>query len=31
MRFNPQETTGSRLRLRYGVDLRYELTGKADF
>lgn len=31
MRFNPQETMGSRVRLRYSVDLRYELTGNADF
>ena len=31
MRFNPQETTGSRLRLCYSVDLHYELAGKADF
>ena len=27
MRFNPQETTGSRVRLRYSVDLHYELSG----
>lgn len=31
MRFNPQETTGSRVRLRYSVDLHYELAGKGDF
>lgn len=31
MRFNPQETTGSRVRLRYSVDLHYDLAGPADF
>src|SRR4051812_28804748 len=31
MRFNPQETTGSRVRLRYSVDLHYELAGAAEF
>ena len=31
MRFNPQETTGSRVRLRYSVDLRYDLAGPAEF
>ncbi len=31
MRFNPHETTGSRVRIRYSVDLRYELAGKSDF
>jgi transglutaminase-like putative cysteine protease len=31
MRFNPQETTGSRVRLRYSVELRYELAGPAEF
>src|SRR4029453_2932374 len=31
MRFNPQETTGSRFRLRYSVDLHYDLLGPAQF
>ena len=31
MRFNPHETTGSRVRIRYSVALRYELAGKSDF
>jgi transglutaminase-like putative cysteine protease len=31
MRFNPQETTGSRVRLRYCVALAYELAGPAEF
>jgi len=31
MRFNPQETTGSRVRLHYSVDLHYELAGPAEF
>ncbi|MEO8755563.1 MAG: transglutaminase family protein, partial [Casimicrobiaceae bacterium] len=31
MRFNPQETTGSRVRLRYSVELHYELAGPAEF
>lgn len=31
MRFNPHETTGSRVRIRYSVTLRYELGGKSDF
>jgi transglutaminase-like putative cysteine protease len=31
MRFNPQETTGSRVRIRYSVDLRYDVAGKSDF
>ena len=31
MRFNPQETTGCRVRLRYSVDLHYDLTGAAEF
>ncbi len=28
MRFNPQETTGSRVRLRYSVDLHYDVAGR---
>jgi transglutaminase-like putative cysteine protease len=31
MRFNPQETTGSRVRLRFSVELHYELAGPAEF
>jgi len=31
MRFNPHETTGSRVRIRYSVDLRYDVAGKSDF
>lgn len=31
MRFNPQETTGSIVRLRYTVDLDYEVQGLAEF
>jgi transglutaminase-like putative cysteine protease len=31
MRFNPQETTGSRVRLHYSVELQYELSGPAEF
>ncbi|MFO1312430.1 MAG: transglutaminase family protein [Burkholderiales bacterium] len=31
MRFNPHETTGSRVRIRYSVALRYELAGTSDF
>ncbi|MFO1397709.1 MAG: transglutaminase family protein [Burkholderiales bacterium] len=31
MRFNPQETTGSRVRLNYSVELGYELDGPAEF
>ncbi len=31
MRFNPQETAGSRVRLNYSVDLAYELGGPAEF
>ena len=31
VRFNPQEMTGSRVRLRYNVELRYELAGPAEF
>lgn len=31
MRFNLQETTGSRVRLRYSVELDYELAGPAEF
>jgi transglutaminase-like putative cysteine protease len=31
MRFNPQETTGSRVRLRYSVELHYEIKGPAEF
>jgi len=31
MRFNPQETAGSRVRLRYSVELHYELAGPAEF
>ncbi len=31
MRFNPHETTGSRVRIRYSVTLRYELLAKSDF
>ena len=31
MRFNPQETTGSRVRLSYSVELAYELGGPAEF
>ena len=31
MRFNPQETTGSRVRIRYSVELHYELSGPAEF
>lgn len=31
MRFNAQEITGSRVRLRYSVDLRYEVASSAAF
>ena len=31
MRFNPQEITGSRVRLRYGVELHYNVAGPAEF
>ena len=31
MRFNPQETTGSRVRLNYSVELHYELAGPSEF
>lgn len=31
MRFNPQEVTGSRVRLRYSVDLRYDVAGPSEF
>ena len=31
MRFNPHETTGSRVRIRYSVDLRYDVSAKSDF
>lgn len=31
MRFNPQETTGSRVRLSYAVDLEYDVLGPAEF
>ncbi len=31
MRFNPQELTGSRVRIRYGVELRYDVGGPAQF
>ena len=31
MRFNTQESTGSRVRLRYGVELKYSVGGPADF
>lgn len=31
MRFNPQETTGSRVRLRYSVHLHYEVSGLSEF
>jgi transglutaminase-like putative cysteine protease len=31
MRFDARETTGSRVRLRYRVDLHYELAGPAEF
>jgi transglutaminase-like putative cysteine protease len=31
MRFNPHETTGSRVQIRYSVDLRYDVSGKSDF
>jgi len=31
MRSNPQETSGSRVRLRYGVRLVYEITARAAF
>jgi transglutaminase-like putative cysteine protease len=31
MRFSAQETTGSRFRLRYSVDLHYDLSGPAEF
>lgn len=31
MRFHPHETTGSRVRIRYSVDLQYEVGGKSDF
>jgi transglutaminase-like putative cysteine protease len=31
MRFNPRETIGSRVRLRYCVELHYELAGPAEF
>jgi transglutaminase-like putative cysteine protease len=31
MRFNPQEITGSRVRLRYGVELHYDVAGPAEF
>jgi len=31
MRFNPQDTTGSRIRLRYSIDLHYELSAPSEF
>lgn len=31
MRFNPQETAGSRVRLRFSIELHYELSGPAEF
>jgi len=31
MRFNPQETTGSRVRLRYRVHLHYQLSARSEF
>ena len=31
MRFNPQEITGSRVRIRYGVELHYDVGGPAEF
>ena len=31
MRFNPQELTGSRVRIRYSVELHYDVEGAADF
>lgn len=31
MRFNPQELTGSRVRIRYGVELHYDVDGPAEF
>jgi transglutaminase-like putative cysteine protease len=31
MRFSPQEISGSRVRLRYGVELEYEVAGPSDF
>src|SRR3954465_2194706 len=31
MALNPQEMTGSRVRLRYSVDLHYDLAGPAEF
>jgi transglutaminase-like putative cysteine protease len=31
MRFNPQETTGSRIRLRYSVELHYEVSAPSEF
>jgi len=31
MRFNPQETTGSRVRLRYRVHLHYEVAARSEF
>ncbi len=31
MRFNPQETSGSRVRIRYNVSLRYDVGGTSDF
>lgn len=31
MRFNPQETTGSRVRLRYRVHLHYAVSGRSEF
>ncbi len=31
MRFNPQEITGSRVQMRYAVELNYELAGPAQF
>ncbi len=31
MRFNPQETTGSRVRLRYRVHLHYQVAARSEF
>lgn len=31
MRFNPQELNGSRVRIRYGVELYYDVGGPAEF
>ena len=31
MRFNPQEISGSRVRLRYGVELHYDVAAPAGF